>query len=91
MALFLVERSYSERFHIDQDEISQVRQVAADEGISWIYSFLSADKKKTYCIYEAPSVGAMHEFARRMDVSLGEIIEVSELLQPEMLDALRSR
>lgn len=49
----------------------------------WLFSFLSADKKKTYCLYEAPSAEAIREAARRLNVPADYIVEVGEL-RPEM-------
>ena len=44
--------------------------------------FLSADKKKTYCLYEAPSAEAVSEAARRAGIPADVVVEVSEL-RPE--------
>jgi len=43
---------------------SAVTQVNADVGVQWLFSFLSADKKKTYCLYEAPNAEAILVFGR---------------------------
>ena len=51
-------------------------------GVSWLFSFLSGDKKKTYCLYEAPSAEAIVEAARRAGLPADVITEVSEL-RPE--------
>jgi hypothetical protein len=40
---------------------------------------LSADKKKTYCLYEAPSPEAIREAARRAGLPADVIVEVSEI------------
>ena len=56
----------------------------------WVYSFLSADKKKTYCLYEAPNPEAIREAAARLGIPADVIIAVdqrrpcypSESLQP---------
>jgi hypothetical protein len=42
-----------------------------------VYSFLSADKKKTYCLYEAPSADLIRDAARRANVPANAVIEVS--------------
>jgi uncharacterized protein DUF4242 len=61
----------------------QVTRINADVGVQWLLSFLSADKKKTYCLYEAPSAEAIREAARRANVPADVIVEVGEL-RPEM-------
>ena len=53
---------------MNRDDVLQVTQVNADVGIQWLFSFLSADKKKTYCLYEAPNAEAIREAAQRLNV-----------------------
>jgi len=50
--------------------------------VQWLFSFLSADKKKTYCLYEAPSAEAIREAARRANLPADVIVEVTEV-RPE--------
>jgi hypothetical protein len=83
MPLFLIERNFAEQLEVKRDDVVQVTQVNADVGIQWLFSFLSADKKKTYCLYEAPSAEAIREAARRLNVPADYIVEVGEL-RPEM-------
>jgi hypothetical protein len=81
MPLFLIERNFAEQLEVSRDDVLQVTQVNADVGIQWLFSFLSADKKKTYCLYEAPNAEAIREAAQRLNVPADEIIEVGELRQ----------
>ena len=83
MPLFLIERNFAEQLEVSRDDVLQVTQVNADVGIQWLFSFLSADKKKTYCLYEAPNAEAIREAARRANLPADVIVEVSEL-RPEM-------
>ena len=55
-------------------------------GVKWLISFLSADKKKTYCLYEAPSAEAIRLAAKRANVPADVIIEVTRELSPTMFD-----
>jgi len=83
MPLFLIERNFAEQLEVTRDVVLQATKVNADVGIQWLFSFLSADKKKTYCLYEAPSAEAIREAAQRLNVPADVIIEVGEL-RPEM-------
>jgi hypothetical protein len=83
MPLFLIERNFAEHLEVNRDDVLEVTQVNADVGIQWLFSFLSADKKKTYCLYEAPNAEAIREAAQRLNVPADVIIEVGEL-RPEM-------
>jgi uncharacterized protein DUF4242 len=83
MPLFLIERNFAEQLEVNRDSVLQAAQVNADVGIQWLFSFLSGDKKKTYCLYEAPNAEAIREAAQRLNVPADVIIEVGEL-RPEM-------
>ena len=51
----------------------------AELGVTWVHSYVSRDKKKTFCIYDAPSPEAVREVARRNDLPVDTITEVSVL------------
>ena len=46
----------------------------------WVYSFLSADRKKTYCLYEAPSAEAIRDAATRLGIPADVITEVDQYI-----------
>ena len=52
MPMFLIEREFADQFDPDGTAFELVDQYEADHDIKWLTSFLSADKKKTYCLYE---------------------------------------
>lgn len=68
---------------MNRELAADIARVNGDVGIQWLFSFLSADKKKTYCLYEAPSAEAIREAARRLNAPADVIVEVGEL-RPEM-------
>ncbi len=82
MALFLIERNFAERLEMSKEAAAAVKLINDEVGVNWLFSFLSADKKKTYCLYEGTSVAAVREAARRANIPADVIIEVSEL-RPE--------
>ena len=84
MARFMVERRFAERVELDKATAGQIARINDEEGIKWIFSFLSADKLKTYCLYEAPNVEAMRVAAKRLSIPADTIIEVGGELRPEM-------
>ena len=65
MALFVIERNYAEQLQLTDEDARLVTEVNNGAGVHWLFSFLSADKKKTYCVYEAPNAEAIREAARR--------------------------
>lgn len=82
MPMFLIERQFADVLELDGGVVAGVQRINADVGVNWVYSFLSADRKKTYCLYEAPSAEAIHEAARRNGLPADSVIEVSQV-RPE--------
>lgn len=82
MPLFMIERNFAERLEFTKEAAEAVKLVNEGIGVNWLYSFLSADKKKTFCLYEAPNAEALREAARRANIPADVIVEVSEL-RPE--------
>jgi hypothetical protein len=82
MPLFIIERNFAEQLEITRESAEGVVLINEDVGVNWLFSFLSADKKKTYCLYEAPSAEAIREAARRAGVPADVIIEVNGITPP---------
>ena len=57
MPLFIIEREFAEQLDVDDDQVRSIEGINDDLDVRWIYSFLSADRKKTYCLYEAHERG----------------------------------
>jgi len=49
MALFLIERNFADAIDAAAVDADGINAMNLDEGVEWIYSFLSTDKRKTYC------------------------------------------
>lgn len=82
MALFVIERNFAEQLALTNEDARLVKEINGDVGVHWLFSFLSVDKKKTYCLYEASNAEAILEAARRAGLPADQITEVSEL-RPE--------
>ena len=50
----------------------------------WLFSFFTADRRRSYCLYEAPSPDAIIAAAKRANVPADEVVEVSKF-QPELM------
>jgi hypothetical protein len=61
--VFMIERRYAEEFTPSTEGAAEVRLVNDDEDVHWLYSFLSADKRKSFCLYEAESADAIRAHA----------------------------
>jgi hypothetical protein len=78
MPLYVIERNFAEQLNEDELDEVGIKVVNDDAGVRWVYSFLSADKKKTYCLYEAPSPEAIREAAAKLGIPADVIVEVDK-------------
>jgi hypothetical protein len=85
MPVFMIERNFAERLDLTPEAAAQVKLINDEVGVNWLFSFLSADKKKTYCLYEAPTAEAIREAARRAGIPADVIVEVSNLRPEDLL------
>jgi hypothetical protein len=88
MALFMIERNFADQLDITDEAVELIEEVNGDEGVRWLFSFLSADRRRTYCLYEAPSPDAILAAARKANVPADVVVEVSAGT-PQFSDRLR--
>jgi hypothetical protein len=79
MPVFMVERNFAEKLEVDEEGAAGINRINDEVGVKWLISFLSADKKKTYCLYEASSAEEILQAAERNGVPADVIVEVGEL------------
>ena len=84
MPRYMVERSFPDGFHVpaDQEGAKALRGVVdrnAEEGVSWVHSYVTADKKRTFCVYDAPSPEAIRSVGAKNGVPVCDIHEFSVL------------
>ncbi|MBV8405462.1 MAG: DUF4242 domain-containing protein [Gammaproteobacteria bacterium] len=85
MALFMIERNFASTLDVSEVDVKALTDINTQSGVRWLHSFLSADKRKTYCLYEAKSGDDIREAARRAGLPADVIIELSAELRPEAL------
>jgi len=84
MARYLVERTFPDGLAIPVNNdgaqvcLTVVGNNAVD-GVTWVHSYVTPDKKKTFCIYDAPSPEAIRTAARRSNLPVDTITPVSVL------------
>lgn len=85
MPRFVVERSFAEELAVSNEMASTIRDVGKSVGAEWMFSFLSADKKKTYCVYEAPNAESVKNASTKLNLPVDRITELSGELRPDAL------
>jgi hypothetical protein len=79
MPLYVIERGFADQLELTSDDVRLIEDVNADEGVQWLFSFLSADRRRTYCLYEAPSPEPLVAAARRAGLPADVITEVERI------------
>lgn len=84
MPRYMVERTFPEGLHVPVDNggaelFRGVVELNAEEGVTWISSFVSQDKTRTFCIYDAPTPEAIRKTAVHNGLPVDQITRVSVL------------
>lgn len=78
LPIFIIERNFAEQLAVTPQGATVINQINDDENVNWLISFLGVDKKKTFCLYEAPSEDAITQAAQRLGIPADVIVEVGE-------------
>ena len=76
MPRFIIERNFADQLELTKDGTANVKRINDEVGVKWVFSFLSADKRKSYCLYEAPNAALIRAAAERLGVPADTIVEV---------------
>jgi hypothetical protein len=84
MPRYLVKRTFPNGLQIpagpDGTELlGRVVEENADEGVTWLHSYVSDDREKSFCVYDAPNPEAIRKTATRNDLPVDHITQVSVL------------
>ncbi len=84
MPRYLVERTFPEGLEIPVNEAGAqvcLNVVGGNStvGVTWVHSYVSEDKHKTYCIYDGPDPESIRKAAETNKLPIDRIIKVSVL------------
>jgi hypothetical protein len=84
MPRYVVERTFSDGLAIPTTEEGAATCLTvvgnnAEDTVTWVHSYVTLDKQKTFCIYDAPSPEAIRRAARRNNLPIDKITEVQVL------------
>ena len=84
MPRYMVQRSFPDRLEIPvanggAEICRTVIERNAEEDVTWVHSYVSADKRTTFCIYDAPTPEAVRKTATRNELPVDQITEVRVL------------
>ncbi|MDB6161488.1 MAG: hypothetical protein JWO04_5194 [Gammaproteobacteria bacterium] len=84
MPRYIVEREFPGGLQIPVDETGakacmQIVETNLSDQVTWVHSYVSANKKKTFCVYDAPTPEAIRITATRCKLPVQRITEVRVL------------
>jgi hypothetical protein len=84
MPRYMVERTFAEGLHIpttDEGAATCLGVVGrnGELGVTWVHSYVSEDKAKTFCVYDGPDPEAIRRAAERSGLPVDRITRVSVL------------
>jgi hypothetical protein len=84
MPRYLVERTFPGGLNIPMDDLGTDTCLAVvghnlEDDVTWVHSYVTGDKKKTFCIYDAPSPEAIRKAAQRNNLPVDRITQVNVL------------
>jgi predicted amidohydrolase YtcJ len=80
----MVQRTFPDGLHIPianggAQACATVVEHNAEEGVTWVHSYVSAGKGTTFCVYDAPTPEAVRRTAARNELPVDQITEVRVL------------
>src|SRR5512147_1895749 len=84
MPRYIVERGFPDRLKVPSSDegaraVQEIVARNADFGVTWIHSYVSEDRKKTFCLYDAPSPEAVRRAAAANGLPVDRIVAVRVL------------
>jgi hypothetical protein len=77
MPRYVVKRTFSDGLRVAVGP--EVIERNGDEGVTWVHSYVSEDKQKMFCVYDAPSPEAIRKTAARNELPVERITQVRVL------------
>lgn len=86
MPRYIVERSFQAPSQVlvavgEGDIFERLLQRNAETGITWLNSYVSEDKRHSFCVYDAPTPEAIRKGSARNELPVDRITRV-RLLDP---------
>ena len=84
MPRYLVERTFPDGCKLSTDDegaeiCGAIAITNGEDDVTWIHSYVSSDRQRTFCIYDAPSPEAIRRTAKRNNLPVDRITKVNVL------------
>jgi uncharacterized protein DUF4242 len=84
MPRYLVERTFPDGLTLSCDDqgaeiCRRIVVTNAEDDVTWIHSYVSSDRQRSFCLYDAPSPEAIRRTAKRNNLPVDRITKVNVL------------
>jgi hypothetical protein len=84
MPRYVIDRSFPDGLEIPitrdgAEACQEVIEHNLEDDVSWVHSYVSTDKKRSWCIYDGPTPDAVRRAAQRNRLPITAITEVRVL------------
>jgi len=84
MPRYLVERTFPDGLTLSSDDegaeiCKRIVVTNAEDDVTWIHSYVSSDRRRSFCLYDAPSPEAIRRTAKRNNLPVDRITRVNVL------------
>jgi hypothetical protein len=87
MPRYVIEREFPDPLDVPTDESGaclyrQIPYHCADEGVTWLHSYVTPDRKRSFCVFDGPSPDAIRRAATRSRLPVHAITH-TRVLSPD--------
>lgn len=84
MARYVVERSFADGLQLSAgakglEQCLEIVERNTDEGVTWLYSYVSDDRRRMFCVYDAPNPEVIRKTAKTIGFPIDRITQVRVL------------
>ena len=84
MPRFLIQRTFPQGFNVIPNEngdrsLQMIVAKNSEKKVTWIHSYVSRDKSRMFCVYDAPDADAIRQVAQSNGMPVDQITEVRVL------------
>jgi Nickel responsive protein SCO4226-like len=84
MPRFVIQRTFPQGLNVIPNEngakaMQAITTRNAEQGVTWVQSFVTRDRSRCYCVYDAPDAAAIRQAAEANGLPVDNITEVRVL------------
>ena len=84
MPRFVIQRTFPQGFNVIPNEngakaLQAIISRNGEKGVTWLHSYVTRDRSRTFCVYEAPDAASIRACAEANGLPVDQITEVRVL------------